>query len=57
MLDKVGKENIMPWKVAKEGKKFKVVKSDSGKKVASHDSEASAKAHVKMLYANYKGKK
>ena len=42
----------MPWKVS--GKK--VIKSDTGKVVKVHNSEADAKRHVKALYANYKSK-
>lgn len=47
----------MPWKVAKsskcpKSKPWAVLRSDTGKKVACHPSEAKAKEHMKALYAN-----
>ena len=41
----------MPWDVKKMGDKYAVVKKGSGKVVAKHDSEESAKKQVRALYA------
>lgn len=45
----------MPWEVKKQGsgeEPYKVVKSDTGRVVASHETREQAEAHVKALYAN-----
>lgn len=45
----------MPWEVKKQGsgdEPFKVIKSDTGRVVSSHETRKEAEAHVKALYAN-----
>ena len=44
----------MPWKVAKRGTKWVVVKADTGKVVGTHDSKAEAVKHLRAIYANYR---
>lgn len=50
----------MPWHVVKaggrcpEGKPYAVERSDTGELVACHETEASASAQVRALYANTK---
>ena len=43
----------MPWKIAKSGNKFAVVKDDgSGKVIGTHPSKAKALAQLRALYAS-----
>ncbi len=39
----------MPYAIKKSGQKWLVVKKDSGEKVATHDSEAKARAQMRLL--------
>lgn len=45
----------MPWKVKKVGDQYNVVKSGTGKKVASHSDPVAARNQVKALYASLHG--
>lgn len=42
----------MPWRIAKQGSQFCVVKDPSGEKVKCHGSKPEALAHLRALYAN-----
>lgn len=42
----------MPWRVRKDGKRWAIVKSDTGKVVGHSDSRAKALASVRARYAN-----
>jgi hypothetical protein len=44
----------MPWKVKRSGKKWVIVKADTGKVVGHSSSKAKAEASVRARYANYK---
>lgn len=43
----------MPWKVKKIGKKWAIIKSDTGKVVGHSTSKAKAEASVRARYAGY----
>jgi len=46
----------MPYRIAKEKGKFVVRKEWSGKKMGTHDTLDEAKAQIRAIYANEKGK-
>ena len=46
----------MPWKVVKKGKKYAIVRSDTGKVVGTSTTRAKAEASVRARYAATKGK-
>lgn len=45
----------MPWDVRKQGKRWAIVKSDTGEVVGHADTEAQAMASVRARYASMKG--
>lgn len=42
----------MPWKVVREGEKYKVVATNTGRVMGIHDARSKAEAQLRALYAN-----